>query len=274
MIKLIAVDLDGTFLNDKKTFNEKYFAKLLDLMKMQGVQFVVCTGNNPERVNQYFKNFSNQYDLIANNGGQIYINGERKTAHVLPTHTLKLINDLVLKLNYPIYRGLLFTSINDKAWIPKEHENAELPAKEVSNFFNELQIYKNIEEINDDAVQASIHFQENLGIEEKFMNNLNEEFGELVTVTTSGYGAVDVIAKGVNKAKALAEMGSILNIKAEEMAAFGDNINDLEMLNFVGNPYCMINGNEKMKKQFKLSLDDNNNDGVLKTIEQILINNK
>jgi len=45
-IKLIASDLDATFLKNDKTFNEVLFQEVLDKLHAQGGQFVVATGNH------------------------------------------------------------------------------------------------------------------------------------------------------------------------------------------------------------------------------------
>ncbi|VDZ94978.1 Protein ybjI [Salmonella enterica subsp. enterica] len=44
-IKLIAVDMDGTFLSDQKTYNRDRFMAQYQQMKRQGIRFVVASGN-------------------------------------------------------------------------------------------------------------------------------------------------------------------------------------------------------------------------------------
>ncbi len=44
-IKLIAVDMDGTFLSDQKTYNRERFMAQYQQMKAQGIRFVVASGN-------------------------------------------------------------------------------------------------------------------------------------------------------------------------------------------------------------------------------------
>ena len=60
-------------------------------------------------------------------------------------------------------------------------------------------------------------------------------------------------------------------IKPEEMAAFGDNGNDLEMLRYVKYPFVMPNAEDFMKVRIdNLAVNDNNHNGVLDTIEALL----
>lgn len=54
-LKLIASDLDATFLRADKTFNEPLFQQVLDIMAEKDMQFVVATGNHMQKVMAYFK---------------------------------------------------------------------------------------------------------------------------------------------------------------------------------------------------------------------------
>ena len=55
------------------------------------------------------------------------------------------------------------------------------------------------------------------------------------------------MAKGTGKGEALEKLGRRFGIRAEEMAAFGDNENDRTMLSYVGHPYLMENCNPTME---------------------------
>ena len=97
------------------------------------------------------------------------------------------------------------------------------------------------------------------------------EFGEELHTTGSGFGTVDILAPGVNKRTGLEKLGEIWNIKPEEMAAFGDNGNDLEMLRYVKYPFVMPNAEDFMKVRIdNLAVNDNNHNGVIDTIEALL----
>ena len=58
---------------------------------------------------------------------------------------------------------------------------------------------------------------------------------------------MDFVAKGTGKGEALEKLGRRFGIRAEEMAAFGDNENDRAMLTYVGHPYLMENCNPTMR---------------------------
>jgi hypothetical protein len=104
-------------------------------------------------------------------------------------------------------------------------------------------------------------------LEYEFMREAKTVLGNKVHVTTSGYGAIDIVNPDVNKANALSYIAETLEIAPEEIMAFGDGLNDLEMLEYVGQPVAMTNADEELfKHDFAISVADNDHDGVLRTI--------
>ena len=76
---------------------------------------------------------------------------------------------------------------------------------------------------------------------DKYLRHLQNLFGEEIKVVTSGNLWIDFIAPGTNKGTALEKLIQKLKIKPEECMAFGDQYNDVEMLQFVGTSYAMSN---------------------------------
>ena len=59
-IKLIAVDMDGTFLSDQKTYNRERFMAQYQQMKAQGIRFVVASGNQYYQLISFFPEIANE----------------------------------------------------------------------------------------------------------------------------------------------------------------------------------------------------------------------
>ena len=74
-----------------------------------------------------------------------------------------------------------------------------------------------------------------------YLRRLQERYSPALKVVTSGNIWIDFIAPGTNKGTALSEMMKILDVKPEECIAFGDQYNDVEMLELVGTSYAMSN---------------------------------
>lgn len=121
-----------------------------------------------------------------------------------------------------------------------------------------------VDEINEPILKISLVLP---SLEYEFMREVKAMLGNKIHVTTSGYGAIDIVNPNVNKANALSYIADTLQIASSEIMAFGDGLNDLEMLEYVGQPVAMTNSDEELfKHDFELSVTDNDNDGVLKTI--------
>lgn len=83
------------------------------------------------------------------------------------------------------------------------------------------------------------------------LNTLEEkiiaQFGDALSVSLSSNTCLDVMAAGVSKASALREVGDLLGIPLAQMVAFGDSMNDREMLAAVGHGFVMRNAQPRLK---------------------------
>lgn len=105
---------------------------------------------------------------------------------------------------------------------------------------------------------------------ESLVNLLKSELSGIAEPTSSGHGDIDIIQPGRNKAAGLAELGKELNISLNEMCAFGDGGNDLEMLREVGLGVAMENAQDRVKKVSDKQTSDNQNQGVLNFISEFI----
>lgn len=261
-IKLIASDLDATFLKNDKSFNEPLFQEVLDKLHAQGGQFVVATGNHVKKIKEYFRNFDGQYQLIANNGAEVILNGELKQVWSVPNESLAIINDLSNKYLADLQLGISFVAATRSYMIVKNHNDEQLSF--AKTYFENLTLINSVDEIKEPILKISLVIPE---LEYEFMREAKTILGNKVHVTTSGYGAIDIVNPYVNKANALRYIAETLDISVDEIMAFGDGLNDLEMLEYVGHPYAMTNADKELfKHDFEVSLADNEHDGVLRTI--------
>ncbi|WP_220738708.1 Cof-type HAD-IIB family hydrolase [Leuconostoc miyukkimchii] len=261
-IKLIASDLDATFLKNDKTFNEVLFQEVLDKLHAKGGQFVVATGNHVQKVQDYFKNFDGQYQLIANNGAEVILDGKLTHVWSVPEDVPAIIDKLADKYVDQIQLGVSFVAADKAFAIVKRPNDEQLEFSK--KYFENLTIIQSVTEINEPILKISLVLPD---LEYEFMREVKLLLGNRIHVTTSGYGAIDIVNSEVNKANALSYIADTLHISPSEIMAFGDGLNDLEMLEYVGQPFAMTNSDQELfQHDFSRSVTDNDNDGVLKTI--------
>lgn len=99
---------------------------------------------------------------------------------------------------------------------------------------------------------------------------LIDSLPENVVSVQSGFGAIDLISRGVNKGSALEWLCSRLGVKSTEVVAFGDASNDLEMLHFAGRGVAMGNATQLVKDKADIIIGENKDGAVLKYIAEAL----
>ena len=101
-------------------------------------------------------------------------------------------------------------------------------------------------------------------------DRFNEKYGDYVRGTSSGNMTIDLVHKGINKAKGVADMLKYYGIDQKDLIAFGDGENDIGMLEACGYSYAMKNANEKTKAVAKYEAPSNEDNGVLKVLAKYL----
>ena len=106
---------------------------------------------------------------------------------------------------------------------------------------------------------------------ENLEKNMEKEFQNDLSITVSSPFCLEFMKKGVNKAETLKKVLKLLNIKPEEVIAFGDSMNDYEMLSLVGKPFIMGNGNKRLMEALPNVevVGNNNEDGIGEKLQEI-----
>ncbi|MCT4395580.1 Cof-type HAD-IIB family hydrolase [Periweissella beninensis] len=269
-VKMIATDMDGTFLRDDKKYDVDRFREQLKFMDEKKIQFVAASGNQFYQLKDFFTPITNQYkiDFVADNGARIFMANKLIYEATVTREQLQKVIEWNAK-NPASHNNLIILTGNHGAYVSNHAVDQVLT--EVKSFYNPVYQVEKLLEIQDEIFKVTFVWP-NKQVQ-AYVTTLLAIFGDELHATGSGFGSVDVLARGVNKASGLSKLQAAYNITADEIVAFGDNNNDLEMLNYVGTGYVMPNAYPAMHEVgFKEALADNNHDGVLVTIDQILEN--
>jgi len=100
---------------------------------------------------------------------------------------------------------------------------------------------------------------------------MKKNFQNDLSITISSSFCLEFMKKGVNKAETLKKVLKILDIKPEEVIAFGDSMNDYEMLSLVGKPFIMGNANKRLIEALPNVevIGNNNEDGIGEKLQEI-----
>ena len=105
---------------------------------------------------------------------------------------------------------------------------------------------------------------------EAFVQELREKVGERLLPAASGYGAIDILQPGVNKATAIQFLEERWGVDGGHLMAFGDSQNDVEMLELATYSYAMENADPHARQAARYTAPSHQNHGVYEIIEAYL----
>lgn len=91
MIKLIAVDMDGTFLDSQMNYQRSIFRKIYQYLKRNEIHFVVASGNQYYQLKSFFDDFQDELTYISENGALIIENKQDIFHNEIPYENLDII---------------------------------------------------------------------------------------------------------------------------------------------------------------------------------------
>lgn len=228
MIKLIASDLDGTLLqNGALELNPEVFKLILQL-KEHGILFTAASGRQLHSLKYLFRPIKDDISYIAENGS-ICI-------HNIISHGIidrNLVFD-ILKAAKEYDECHLLLSCKSRCYTTSKDPRFIRYMKE--NLYYDIAYVEDVSSLKEPFLKlAFCDFKGTKNLLPYFQNI----FQNRIHVVTAGNIWVDFIAPGANKGTALKALAESLHIIPEEIIAFGDQYNDIEMLQFAGSSYAM-----------------------------------
>ncbi|KXT77962.1 Cof-type HAD-IIB family hydrolase [Streptococcus sp. DD13] len=268
MIKLVAFDMDGTFLNDENDYDRERFERVFQDLMARGIKVVAISGNQHAQIRSFFKDYVDEMTIVSEGGGQFYEQGlcfrEEHFEPELLEELLSMIEEKGLS-NCTSLSGLEARYILSSAdqWFKEMFAKYSFSLVEVGKWTDRPQ---------DPICQITLNLgeQDVLPIVEEF----NRHGKGRVRAVTSGNGFMDLTLPDVNKGTAMAYLGERWRIQPDEMMAFGDSGNDLEMLRYVGYSYAMKGSPDYVYEAAKFEAPSNQDSGVLAVIEERILHQK
>lgn len=264
MIKLIAVDMDGTLLNNEKHIAEAQ-REALKKAASAGIKVVLCTGRPLFGVLPLYK----ELDLSSNEGYAILNNGceIRKTENWTLVRSFELTGKEIFYLHSLVKDyDIDFTLSDDKHYFCVGKKPNKYTVRD-----GEL-VYVPITEITlEEAMSGKYRMFKAMYVGDmdeltKFQENLPADINKFYSICRSQKIILEAMPVGADKGQTLKFLVEQLGIERSEVMAIGDGNNDVEMLKYAGIGVAMANGTEAAKNSAKYITDTNENDGVAKAI--------
>lgn len=263
-IKLIASDMDHTLLTEKGEIPPNFDDYIPKLEKL-GIDFVIASGRPLYTLYGLFPEMKDRMSFISDNGGIIIRKGEVIFKSLLERAAYRSM----IKFTEEATPGVAILCALDAAFISEKYKKYE---NHLKTFYLKIKFVKDIEECVEEACKFTVYFPDKNSAE-YYESAFKPRYGGDFSVTIGDTIWIDIMNKGIDKGKAMRVLAERLNIGCENMAAFGDTYNDIEMLQSVKHSYIVKNASEDMKKYANFTADSNDNFGVLKVLDTIIRNN-
>lgn len=262
MIKLVLTDMDGTFLNNNGDFNRELYKDVKRLMKEKGVVFTPVTGKQCERVEELFGEDADDLWILGDSETRIKHNGEFVYESLLRNKLgLKIIHMLEeISLEHTII-ACTRTGAVIKDTTPTEE------AAIVRRSYAQVRQVSDFNEIKDDFVKITIHDPLLRCMETR---ERLSPFFEFAYIVASEAAWIDIANANVHKGTTVEHLQKLLHVTPEETMVFGDGYNDLELMDRATYSFAVRNAVDELKEEANYITRSNEEDGVLKTIIQIL----
>lgn len=290
MNKLIAIDLDGTLLNTHGEISETT-KNIINEFTKKGFQIVLASGRTVDSIQNYTHELNVSNYIIAGNGSIIYDYKNKKNIYekyISKVKALKLIkiceeNSIV----YSVYTNKTIVSSFLKYNVLYFYKNNLMnPVSKRTNITLVQDVSNYIKNMKDEKVMKLFICDENKSvfnsISRKFKCIDNIEFLDVSHMSRKyifdgskefpiEYFYTEITEKNVDKWFSLCYLAKELNIDSKDIIAFGDNANDLKMIENAGIGIAMKNASPFVKEKANLITDfDNDNDGVALMLQKIL----
>lgn len=265
--KWIVMDMDGTLTNHEKKITPRTKEVLIKAQK-QGATLILASGRPTHGLYKEAK------ELMMDTYGGILMsfNGARVIEY--PSEKL-LYNHVVLpKCKRPIINNAralnLSVMIHDGAYVITDVENCYKADYEASICHMEIKVVEDLNEYVETFDPNKFLISAPADYLKTQLEDFRLPFGDMLTICTSAPFYIEVVDNGIDKGSALAKLCEQMHVSKDEVIAFGDEMNDLTMLQYAGCGVAMGNA----VKPIRLIADEitasNDEDGIAQTLEKYL----
>ena len=268
MIKLIAIDLDGTLFDSKKNIsieNKKAIAKA----KAMGIKVVIATGRPISGAMPVLEALiltsKDDYAFIYN-GSKVFNVG---TGEIVFSSTINGadVKDLY---NESLRLGTHFHAFRKNEELITSKHN---PYTDVEATINHIEdILTDINSLNDNDEFLKAMMVDKDEVVTNAINNINPKFTEKYSMVRSAKIFLEFLNKNTHKGHAVEALASYLGIDMSETMAIGDAGNDLPMILCAGIGVAMENSFPEIKEKAKYHTKSNEDDGVAYAIYKYALN--
>ena len=262
-IRLIVTDMDGTLLDDDKRMPAG-LGDMLGLLRERGILFTPASGRQYATLEQDFAGLAEGMVFIAENGTYVVRDGRELSSDPVAPETAAEVVAAVRRLAASGVDVGVVVCGKRSAYV--ERTDAAFLA-EVRRYYLLSEIVDDACAVDDDVIKVALH---TFGSAERDVAPAFAGFTRTHQVVVSGERWVDIMNRTANKGAALRRLQGELGITPAQTMAFGDYLNDLEMLDAAEWSFAMTGAHPEVIRRARHLAPSNDENGVLRTIARVL----
>lgn len=272
MIKMVSMDLDETLLTTDKVITDS-FESFVKKLKSNNIIPVVATGREYYSAHKFVGN-NVDIDLICNNGNVIRDNLSGKVHYVNPISDEDLKRVMAFDDNDKVFTSLHIQRDDGIDLVYKKKNFTNFEGTYVDAFRGRnlgLDDFDNLEGNPLSIVFAGSH-DDLVGLRNRMRDEISDRFNfHIMKIRREPKWMLEVLQKSGDKFYGVKKYAEIRGIDLKNVAAIGDDSNDVMLIKSVGLGIAMKNGVERLREAADVVSDfDNNNDGAVKILDKVL----
>lgn len=251
MIKLIACDIDGTLIPYGQTDLPGELFPLIRALREKGILFCPASGRQYHSLRRLFSPVAGEVCFLCENGAAIFgVSPEEDSAPILYKSVFPRVEALALCRDIMDCPGAdVFISGENTTYFCRC--GGKVLAHTQNILGNRYQIVADPADIPEDIIKVSAYCTDGVALPAQI---LASRWGEAFHMAEAGPMWLDFTL--ADKGTGIVQLCGALGVDPADVAAFGDNWNDLAMLRAVGHPYLMSNADPKLKELIPTQCDD------------------
>ena len=218
MIQYIASDVDGTLLHGHATTLNPELFDIIRQLKEHGIHFIAASGRQYKNLQRLFAPVKDDISYVAENGSMCVHDGKIVSLGHIDTDLIYEIADAAKEYGHcHTLISTTRTGYNDVGY--------------------DMDVVQNVRDIKEPFIKIAVCDFD--GTEKRLRAYFQERFADRIKIVTSGNIWIDFIAPNANKGSALSNIVSSLGMDPKNGITFGDQYNDLEMLQLSNTSYAM-----------------------------------
>lgn len=257
--KLIALDMDGTLLNADGLIPQSFWGVLAEL-KSRGIAVAPASGRQLATLRTMFTGSLDPGTYIAENGTCVFHEGEVVSTTVLdPAAVHAIIEACHGEMD-------LVICTPEVAYLHPSVDAATM--REIDKYYVSTETVADLHSVADSGVIKVAVFTPDDA--EVVAYPLVKQAAPEENVVVSGKNWIDIMSPSAGKGRALLALAEALGIKVSETLAFGDYLNDYELLETAGTSYAMKNAHPDILALADRIAPPNTEEGVVTVLREML----